>query len=621
MNPPPGFDASGIRRRCFRARLPTALLTNAVKGSPSNGTRFAAKAGRELCCRTATMLDDPSAPQVLDARQTNPDLPGAIHSPAPATACPDLLNGRGDSRVALDELRTAVTLAFAGGVAGGLFREALDRSTPAASEWSPKAFANDLFLGQFVAQCLPVRIGGREYGANTSYLARCLASPPADTRIVGHRRECLAELVQQPALRQHLERVYLSLRQYRSLLEGASGAGRWDANRRRLDLLKLIHEIFEQLAVNFREARSGLRRLSAFAEAVRQGETYRSLGDLLRYDQNFASVSLKVGVGADGRIRGFELLQLQEDQQNPFANSVLRRWLVKLELFIRGYQFSDGEVMAHLIDGVFEGIVDHTLHFVELIADIEFYLGALGFRDLAMQAGLGVSLPDFSPPSAPRQLSGLFNPLLLANQPRVVPCDVTLEHHATTLLITGPNSGGKTRLLQSLGLAQVMGQSGLFIPASSGSISAATSLVVSLIQDTQADQSEGRLGMELMRIRELFQHLPPGAMVILDELCSGTNPSEGEEIFELVVKMLGRLEPQVFITTHFLNFAERLRQEQKIPGLTFLQVELGTDQAPTYQFVPGVARTSLAGQTAARLGVTAAQLSQLVDANLQRVAG
>ncbi|MCA9631141.1 MAG: DNA mismatch repair protein [Myxococcales bacterium] len=561
------------------------------------------------------MLDDLSAPQVLDAPQTHPDLPSAHLTPA---GCPDLLNGRGRSRLALDDLRTSVTLAFAGGSAGGLFREALAQSRGAASNWSASAFASDLFLAQFVTQCLPVRVDGREFAADTGHLARCLASPPTDDRIVSHRRGCLAELVERPALRRALEQVYLSLRQYRSLLEGASGSGRWDANRRRLDLLKLIHETFEQLANNFHTATSGLRRLADFAEAVRGGETYRSLGDLLRYDQNFASVSLKVGVGADGRIRGFELLQLEEDQQNPFANSVLRRWLVKLELFVRGYQFSDGEVMAHLIDGVFEGMVDHTLHFIELIVDIEFYLGALGFRDLALQAGLGVSLPDFSPPESPRHLSGLFNPLLLASQPRVVPCDVTLDHHATTLLITGPNSGGKTRLLQSLGLAQVMGQSGLFIPAAGGSICAATSLVVSLLQDTHADQSEGRLGMELMRIRELFQHLPPGAMVILDELCSGTNPSEGEEIFELVVKMLGRLEPQVFITTHFLNFAERLRREGKIPGLTFLQVELGADQAPTYQFVPGVARTSLAGQTAARLGVTAAQLNQLVDANLQR---
>jgi DNA mismatch repair protein MutS2 len=140
--------------------------------------------------------------------------------------------------------------------------------------------------------------------------------------------------------------------------------------------------------------------------------------------------------------------------------------------------------------------------------------------------------------------------------------------------------------------------------------------VVSLIQETRADQSEGRLGVELVRIRALFERLPKGAMVILDELCSGTNPSEGEEIFELVVRMLTMLTPQVFITTHFLAFAGRLEQERRIRELRFLQVELGENHEPTYQFVPGVAKTSLAGHAAARLGVTAEQLMALIESNL-----
>jgi DNA mismatch repair protein MutS2 len=124
--------------------------------------------------------------------------------------------------------------------------------------------------------------------------------------------------------------------------------------------------------------------------------------------------------------------------------------------------------------------------------------------------------------------------------------------------------------------------------------------------------------MELMRIRSLFERLPPGAMVLLDELCSGTNPSEGEEIFELVVTTLQRLEPQVFITTHFLTFASRLQREKTIPNLGFLQVELGPDRRATFQFVGGVAQSSLAGQTAERLGVTRDQLIALADENTRR---
>jgi DNA mismatch repair protein MutS2 len=196
-----------------------------------------------------------------------------------------------------------------------------------------------------------------------------------------------------------------------------------------------------------------------------------------------------------------------------------------------------------------------------------------------------------------------------------VPCDIDTDRHDTTVLVTGPNSGGKTRLLQSLGRAQLLAQSGLFVPARSGSHALAPGLVVSLIEETKVDQSEGRLGTELLRIRDLFERLPPGAMVILDELCSGTNPSEGEEIFELVVQMLAKLAPQAFITTHFLAFAARLERERTIEELRFLQVELGPEQRPTYQFAPGVAQTSLAGHAAARLGVTRDQLLSLIDRN------
>jgi DNA mismatch repair protein MutS2 len=350
---------------------------------------------------------------------------------------------------------------------------------------------------------------------------------------------------------------------------------------------------------------------------VHQSEGFQSLSDLLRYEARLATVSFKVGVGADGRVRGLEILALDESDENPFVSPPWRRWLAKLELFVRGYRFGDDEVMARLLDAVFDGVRREMVPLVQLFGDLELYLGALSFQARAEAAGLEVCLPELGSAEDPRVLHGLFNPLLLGHGIAPVPCDISTDRHDTTLLITGPNSGGKTRLLQSLGLAQLLAQSGLCVPARSARMTLVPALVVSLIQQTHVDQSEGRLGMELMRIRALFEHLPPSAVVILDELCSGTNPSEGEEIFELVIRMLARLRPQAFITTHFLQFAARLEKEARIDALRFLQVCLGPEQAPNYQFAPGVAQTSLASLAAARLGVTGEQLLALVERNIE----
>jgi len=541
-----------------------------------------------------------------------------VQPPFEPVTFPDLLHPIAQKRIDVEATKLGIALAFAAGVSGGLFTDTLERATITPSTWDPATFAADLFLREFVTKCFVIRIDGHERLAHVSHLVRILGQPPSDLTTVQYRRAIIAELAATPALRSELEKLYTSLARLRSLLEGAQGTGKWDPSRRHLDILGAVKEIFDRMADSFANARSGLSSLSSFGRRVRDGEPYRSLADLLRYDDRLATLDLKVNVGADGRIRGFDIVSVQEDARNPFVVSPWRRWLAKVELFLRGFKFSDGEVMARLVDAVFEGIADELVPLVQIFGDLEFYLGALGLYDKAREAGLEMALPELTHTDAPRVLEGLFNPLLLVHGIGPVPCTIANDRMTSIVLVTGPNSGGKTRLLQSLGLAQLMAQAGLFVPARAASMALVPGLVMSLIEEARADQSEGRLGTELVRIRGLFERLPPGALVILDELCSGTNPSEGEEIFELVVQMLSRLAPQAFITTHFLTFAARLDREKKIPELRFLQVELGKEQRPTYQFVPGVAATSLAGHAAARLGVTRDELLGLIDRNTSR---
>lgn len=512
----------------------------------------------------------------------------------------------------------AIVFAFAGSASVGLFGDALAQSKIPASSFQPDGFVEDLFLKDFVRSAFPIRVGDRLQSPNVPWLVRLLSHPPVDLRSLELRRGITSELTQKPLLRSALQRVYEHVAQLQALLE--SGGDRTNPNRRQIEILSTFAEVIELFATEFSTSETALQRLHAFGVRVAESEGFRALRELLAYEGHLATLRLKVDVGSDGRITRLQIEGVTENRDNVFVASPLRRWMSRFELLFRGYRFSEGEVMARLLDAVFEGVRYEFVPLVQLVGDLEFYLGALGFAEGASAAGLAVSLPDFAEPGAPRTVTDLFNPLLLGAGIRPIPCSIALDRHDAILLVTGPNSGGKTRLLQSLALCQLLGQSGLFVPARAATLAITPGLVVSLIQETRADQTEGRLGVELMRIRALFERLPPGAMVVLDELCSGTNPSEGEEIFELVIEMLTLLRPQAFITTHFLAFAARLERERKVESLRFLQVELGPNQDPTYQFRSGVAHTSLAGRAAERLGVTGEQLLGLISKKVAQTA-
>ncbi len=378
-------------------------------------------------------------------------------------------------------------------------------------------------------------------------------------------------------------------------------------------MLRAAREAFDLLAGSFAGASSALSRLRSFGEAVTSSDEHRRLVQLLDHDEHQGSLDLRVRVGADGEVRAMQIVGVHEDAGNPFHVGPLRRFLVRLALFFRGWRTTAEVVAERALSEVFAGIEEPIALLLQLAGDAEPYLASLALRDRAAEEGLTMACPELGPPGEGLVLEGLFNPLLLAAGVHPVSCDVRAEAGAV-VVVTGPNSGGKTRLLQAIAIAQTFAQAGFFAPVRAGRVPRAPGLFASLYEQPRADAPEGHLGMELLRIRRLFEQLDVGSVVVLDELCSGTNPSEGEEIARLVLSLLPELGVQAFVTTHLLQFAARLAQERPIPGLAFLQVELDAHDRPTYRFVPGVAKTSLAQKTAARLGVTREELLSRIAA-------
>jgi DNA mismatch repair protein MutS2 len=558
---------------------------------------------------TPKTAPSPALPVSPSARASGPSALLFVPVGADRSPC-DLLYDEPLGRLELAPAREALSFAFASGD-GDVFTRLLDHTPTAPSAFVLDDFARDLQLERFVERCWPVIARGQRRMSSPRHLLAVLGSPPRERAHVEFRQRICAELASSAPLAERLEELYVRLRLFRDRVSRPS-IGLQDGIERRLSILSATRAVIESLASDFAGVTSGLERLHAFGSRLAQTAAYRHLCQLCDYERQSAEVDVRIGIGFDGRIRAFQLLERREAQSNPFYSSALGRLWTQLGLLVTGQRASTGELLSRLVDGVFSELEPHVIYFFQLIGDLELYLGALGFRRMAAAAGLPVCLPELRDQGA-RSLVGLFNPWLVAEGRACVPIDLELGEPDFLVLITGPNSGGKTRLLQSLCLCQLLGQSGFFVPAARAELKWCNGMFASLIEHAQIDPVEGRLGTELMRIRHAFERLRVGSMVIMDELCSGTNPSEGEALMQLVLEALCELSPQAFITTHFLEFAARLAATSR--RHRFLQAELDAYERPTYAFAEGVAETSLAHRVAERLGVTRESLTALMRAN------
>jgi len=527
----------------------------------------------------------------------------------------DLLYAVPAMRLDRAALSQTLTFAFAAGGGSDAFARVLARPRLEPSTFNADCFAADLFLDDFVKLCLGRARGASTRTFNPQALRLLLTQPPCDRGTIELRHAVLSELAESPRLYQACEDAWLRIDQVRTLIESAELGKRTGAIHRRVDILRQIAQVFEFLELAFGGATSALGRVTEFARVVASSDGFHHLREFLDYEGHLATVDLRVRVGQDGEIRSFDIVKATENSDNEHYRNPLARLWSRIMMLLRGYAIREREVIGRLVEAVFDGIEDALINLFQLQLELEFYLAAMRFRQYSEQRGLEVSLPALVPldsSDSATRLVRLFNPFLLQEELPPVPCDLKIGERGF-VMVTGPNSGGKTRLLQAIGLAQLLAQTGFYVPARQAHLAWRNGLFVALVHQVSADQREGHLGSELVRIRRLFERSGFGDLVLLDELCSGTNPSEGEEIAQLVISLLYRLAPQTLITTHFLEFAARLAKHPPVPGLEFLQVELDDRLRPLYQFVPGVASTSLAAQTAERLGVTREALEALIE--------
>jgi DNA mismatch repair protein MutS2 len=213
-------------------------------------------------------------------------------------------------------------------------------------------------------------------------------------------------------------------------------------------------------------------------------------------------------------------------------------------------------------------------------------------------------LEDFKPradhPGGTVRLFQARHPLL--DPATAVPIDIDMDERTFTVIITGPNTGGKTVTLKTLGLLALMAQTGLHIPAQSGSTLSVFHNIYADIGDEQSiEQSLSTFSSHITNIVRILKRATPQALVLLDELGAGTDPQEGAALARAILAYLIGRRITCLVATHY---PELKAYAHNTPGVINASMEFNLQTLrPTYHLTIGLPGRSNALLIAERLGL------------------
>jgi DNA mismatch repair ATPase MutS len=359
-----------------------------------------------------------------------------------------------------------------------------------------------------------------------------------------------------------------------------------------VELLKKLRGIADEHQSEFRS--DGFNNLLATLKRELSDEYLATIENHLDRLKFRKGVLISAGLGEGGKGRDYAVCKSLEDKR-IWLTRMLAKKQSEYTFEIHPRDFNGARMLSELNDRGISRIADtlgrsadHVLGFFQMLrTELAFYIGCLNLHEKLAAIGGPICFPEpASPGSRELSASGLYDVCLALNKKkRVVGND--LEADGKNLcMITGANTGGKSTFLRSVGIAQLMMQAGMFVPAESFSAEICDGVFTHFKREEDKKMESGKWDEELSRMSGIVDHLKPNSLMLFNESFASTNELEGSAIADQITVALLEKRIKIFYVTHLYTFARGIF-DRKSEDVLSLRAERKPDGTRTFKMKKG----------------------------------
>jgi len=503
-----------------------------------------------------------------------------------------------------------------------------------------QAFVQDLGVDDLLSE---VPFHPANVKESRAFAKNLLVRTGSDKKTVEYRQAVFKDLVPNTRLRDNVRQTI------RVLSELAYKLDRFEKKKDLpigLALARFFLDILDR-PNDLADARSdALRSVSSFFVNVRASSGFSQLKSLLDRINDSSEVAFRVSIDKNGsplKMYALELVKKDPREKRGFLS--LLETLLGKKRYEHNLRTARGlNELGKMIGEYLEKQLVPTIHactpqmreLARLLEPLDFYVGFSEYFAALKETGIEICTPTLFA-SHERRLTAINarNPVLLKNRDldnksigtpsipaepgirkrQIVPNGI--RHHAgeNLFVITGPNNGGKTTYVKTVGLVQLLSQKGLPVPAESAEVSFVDGIYTHFVTPDDITKGEGRYRNELRRIKDIFEKATPYSLIILDEPCGGTRYEEGLRQSLAVLDGFHKLGSATFFTTHMHPLTVEV-DNGKYPAAKNLTVDWSYSDGQmhySYKIVPGAADKSYGEEIAREMGLMPENIEETVS--------